>query len=199
MNFNLTKVQHRILLLIMVAISYFLWNFIKLIANGFNLDTIFIELPWFFGIFGMLLRLFDRYLWQWIIFRYFNIIQFPNINWSYKWNFTSSHINPEIRNKYMWEVELEIKQTSSNIIIHWKFDKSKSISTQANFWFNDIEQKLSLYFFYKNKPNGNANETMHSHEWSCILTYDADKKSLKWEYYSWRDRNNYWDLLLEKI
>ncbi len=199
MNFNLTKKQHWWLLIFMVLVSYLIWNLLSELLNYFNLNNIIFELPWFFWTFWILLFLFDRYFWKFKIFRVLNIIDFPNINGNYKWNFTSSYIDPATWEKYMWEVEMRIKQTSSSTLIHWTFNQSKSISTQSSFGFNDFEQKLSLYFFYKNKPSENAVETMHSHEWSCILSYDEESNQLTWEYYSWRDRNNYWDLKLKRV
>lgn len=96
-------------------------------------------------------------------------------------------------------MELQVFQTASSIKVMWKFNQSQSISTQASFWFNEIENKNCLYYFFKNKPWNNATETMHSHEGSCILCFNEENNELKWEYYSWRDRKKYWDIILRKV
>lgn len=150
-------------------------------------------------IFILWLNLFSKYLWKWKVWKFLWIIDFPNISWTYKWTFKSSFIDKETWKNYVWDMELQVFQTASNIKVMWKFNQSQSISTQASFWFNEIENKNCLYYFFKNKPWNNATETMHSHEGSCILCFDEENNELKWEYYSWRDRNNYWDIEVKKL
>jgi hypothetical protein len=95
-------------------------------------------------------------------------------------------------------MELNINQPASNISIQGIFNQSKSIRTQASFGFNDIEQKICLYYFFKNKPGENATNSMHAHEGSTILCYNEKENILEGEYYSGRDRNNYGDIKVSK-
>ncbi len=196
MRFDLSKKQNWILLFIFAFISYFISS---LLINFITIKSILLEVPGFFSIFWFLLWIFDKYIWKWEIFKILKIIEFPNLEGKYKGNFISSWKNPKTGKEYQSDIELNIKQTASNISIQGIFNQSKSISTQASFGFNDIEQKICLYYFFKNKPLRNAINTMKQHEWSAILCYDEKNKKLEWEYYSGRDRNNYWYIEVYKI
>lgn len=195
MRFNLSKTQHWILLIIFFLISFAVS---KLLSEIITIKNVFIEIPGFFGIFGFLLWLFEKYIWKWKIFRFFKIIEFTNLEGKYKGSFTSSYKNPETGQRYKGDMELNIKQTASSVTIYGLFNESKSISTQATFGYNRMEQKICLYYFYRNKPEKNAVKTMHQHEGSAILCYNDKKKELEGEYYSGRDRNNFGDIKVTK-
>jgi len=160
----------------------------------------FIKMLHFFTIpviFYILLKLFENYLWKWKIWKFIKIVDFPDLNGIYKGKFNSSFKDENGKN-FEGEITLKIKQSFSKITINGIFNSSESISTKAFFAFDDLKQKNCLYYFFKNKPNKNAVETMHIHEGSAILCYSETTKKLEGEYYSGRDRNNFGDIEVTK-
>jgi len=186
MKFDLSKKQHWLLLVIFFIISFLIS---KILSELITIKNVFLEIPGFFGVFSFLLWVFDNHIWKWKIFRFFKIIEFPDLSGEYKGSFESSY--KKDRKNVTGSAKLVIKQTASNITIQGVFNESQSISVHSFFAFNDLEQKNCLYYFYKNKPAVNAVETMNQHEGVAILCFDENTKILNGEYYSSRDRNNY--------
>lgn len=202
MKFDLSKERNFWFLLGMLGISYLLFLAIQWVEQYLpETWKKSIEMFHFFtipAIFYLLLKSFEKYFWKWNIWKIFKIIDFPDLNGMYDGKFISSFKDGDGRN-IEGKMTLRIKQTASDIVINGSFNLSESVSTKAFFSFNDLKSKVCLYYFFKNKPNGNVPETMHAHEGSAILCYDEKTGELKGEYYSGRDRNNYGDIEVKKI
>ena len=208
MRIDLSKHRNMVLFIIILPIlSYYVSVFIHYLWIEIFSSVSTYQYPelihsfTFFASYSLLLFLFDKYSLKYkclySLLSFVKIIDFPNLNWTWNWKLVSS-FKENGKNKIV-DVKLNISQTFNNISIKWEFNESHSISTQSMFWYNDVEQKNCLYYFFKNDPNMRAKETMHPHEWACILCYNPNDDSIKWTYYSWRGRNNFWDITLKRL
>ena len=162
-------------------------------AVFYFLDTNNIKIPFYLSIpsiptlYGLLFFIFDRKLWKWKIFRKLGIISADDLNGEWKGIAKSSYdkMEEEIN------VTLKIKQTATNIVICGDFNNSKSISLNANFEKNDVDDGIALFYFYRNQPDYDAKETMAIHEGATKLIYNKQDNSLTGFYFSGRNRNNH--------
>lgn len=147
----------------------------------------YISIPSIPAVYCILFYLFDNYFWKWSIFKKLNIIIADNLHGQWKGIAKSSYDN------FQKDIEVifNIKQTATNIIIQGVFNKSKSISLNANFEKSDVDDSIALFYFYRNEPNYDAIKTMAIHEGSVKLIYNKKKEILEGSYYSGRDRNNF--------
>lgn len=178
-----------ILIIISTIISYYIYVLVTPFLNTYNIPAYIVSIPSIAAIYWILFSIYNNFIWK--INPFLNT---PNLNWEWKGILKSSY------DDYQSDIDatLNIKQTATSIKIAWKFWESKSISLNEGFYFSDIDQLDALFYFYKNEPNYNATATMSIHEWSTKLVYNNDTKKLEWYYYSWRDRNNYWTISLDK-
>lgn len=186
-NNNYKPFTYLILVLIGISIIFSFW--INIIIKNLNIELPFyIELPIsVIAIYSLLFSLFDKYLWKLKIFRILGIIKSKDISGKWSGYIKSSY------NKFSNEIpsELSIKQRGTSIKIYGKFNESKSCSIHENFGIDEIDGAMSLFYFYKNEPNYDSNQTMSKHEGSCKLKFDREKDELTGYYFSGRDRNNY--------
>ena len=202
MNFNLKKETHLFFLIGLLALSYFTYKIIIWFERllGYEVKELVHLLHVFTvpAVFVLYIKLFDKYLWKLPIWRQLGIINFPNVDGTYKGEFVSSYAD-ENGNPVKGEMTLIIEQTASDVKIIGKFNQSESVSIEAFFAHNDYKNEPCLYYFYKNKPGNNATPTMHAHEGSAVLCYDEKDHTLEGEYYSGRDRNNHGDINVKKV
>lgn len=183
---NYKQFTYFILLLIAVSvlIAYLIDYFLK--NQNINLPF-YIEIPSVLGIYYLLFYLFDNYFWKWSIFKKFNIIIANDLNG--KWEGTAKSSYDDFEKDI--EVIFNIEQSATNIVIHGTFNKSKSISLNANFEKSAVDNSVALFYFYRNEPNYDATKTMAIHEGSVKLIYNKKNNALEGSYYSGRDRNNH--------
>jgi hypothetical protein len=180
--------QFTFFILILIAISaslvYFIDYWLKM--KSFNIPF-YIEIPSISGVYCLLFYLFNNFFWKWSIFKKFNIIVADDLNGSWKGVAKSSYddFNNDI------DVVLNIEQKATSIIVQGIFDKSKSISLNANFGKSEVDNSVALFYFFRNEPNYDAKKTMATHEGSVKLIYNKKEEALEGSYYSGRDRNNY--------
>lgn len=156
---------------------------------------LFLSIPTVPAIYSGLFSLFDKYFWKWKIFRYLQIIVVDDLNGRWEGFIKSSW------NNFGTEIptELTIKQTSTTIKIHGKFNESRSVSIHEEFGKSDIHDKTTLYYFYKNDPHYDAPVTMATHEGSGVLVFNQEDGTLSGYYYSGRDRSNYGTIEVHKV
>jgi hypothetical protein len=92
-----------------------------------------------------------------------------------------------------------IEQTATRIKICGTFAESKSVSIHENFSRSEIDNKVALFYFFRNEPNYDATETMSIHEGSVKLIHDEEKDTLTGYYYSGRDRNNHGTIEVKRV
>lgn len=156
---------------------------------------IFVATPSVPVIYAFLFTFFDKYLWKQKIFRQLGIIISYNLNGIWEGTLRSSF------DKFSSDitVKLIINQTATGIKIHSTFDKSRSISVYENFGRSDIDNQVALYYFYRNEPNYDSDNTMSTHEGSVKLLYNSEDDTLTGNFYSGRDRNNYGTIKVKRI
>lgn len=193
--------QLSIFILLLVSFSTVLAYGISSLFEYFQIQIpFFIEVPISApAIFGLCFLLFDRYLWKAPNFHHFfkktGIIISDNLNGKWVGVVKSSYDN------FVKDIaaELVIQQTATQITIRAKFNESKSISVHESFGRNEIDNCVSLYYFFRNHPNSDAVETMAMHEGSAILSYDPETDKLEGHYYSGRNRNNHGTISVKRV
>lgn len=156
--------QFTVFILILVGISVVLAYTIFSILQRNGVEVPFyIEAPSIPGIYAGLFLLFDKYLWKASllhpILKKLRIIIADDLNGNFKGTIKSSYddFKSEIK------AELTIKQTATQIKIRGVFGESKSISVHENFSCSDIDDKVALFYFFRNEPGYNAVDTMSMH------------------------------------
>lgn len=181
-----------VLIAISVGIAYGISAFLK--QNNIEIPF-YIGIPSISGIYALLFVLFDRFLWKHPIFKKLGIIIADDLNGEWEGKVKSSH------DQFKSDIyaKLTIEQTATQIRLCGQFNKSKSVSIHENFGRSEIDNKIALFYFFRNQPNYDAKQTMAMHEGSAKLTYDKSKETLTGYYYSGRDRNNYGTIEVKRI
>ena len=196
MNFDFSKIQFWMLFFIIAVLSYAVSFGLSYIINLLDIPVtywVFLELPGFFWIFTIFLLLFNKYFRKRPFWRWLWIIDFPNLNWNYKGFFESSYDDWQ-----KWDVSLDIYQNATSIKVRLYFENSISESVNASFSKHIVSGTKVLSYLYVNRPKNWSEKTMHTHEWYCIFNIEWEGK-LVWEYFSWRDRQNYWIIIVNKL
>lgn len=130
----------------------------------------------FVGSYIFIFNLFNNHFWSWPIFKFFKIVEFPDLRGRWEGTISSSYRNKKIL------AFLEIRQTFSKIDIDVYCQESQSTSIMAEF----VEEngKLALHHEYQNRPNELAKKTMNIHYGTARLCYFDDKNILKGSYYN---------------
>jgi hypothetical protein len=155
------------------------------------------QIPWWadapsvMGIFGVLERLFDRWLWRIGIWRRIRLVQVPDLNGDWEAKGETS-----FENKQRYIAKVRIQQTWTHISVIMETDHSRSHSLSASLLTNQPDG-ITLSYEYRNEPKPSATQTMHSHRGTCVLRL-KDEDLLEGEYYSGRDRQNYGSLTLRR-
>ncbi len=192
---NYKKFTYFILILIAVSviISYLISQLLK--SNQIVLPF-YIDLPIStVGVYSILFWVFNNYLWKHPFFRRIGIIIADDLNGKWQGIVKSSYDNFQKDIK----AELVIEQTATDITLCGTFDQSKSVSVHENFSRSDIDNKVALFYFFRNEPKYDAVETMAMHEGSAKLVHDEEKDTLTGYYYSGRDRNNHGTIEVKRI
>ena len=180
MKINLSKTPQVIFFIIILPLlSILLVSILNFILRSINhywfysyLDTVGVLSAYIF-----LYSIFNNYAWKWSIFKFFKIVDFPNLSGRWEGNFKSSFNDKKMKSY------LEIQQTFSNINIDLFCKESYSQSLIADFI------KLStggteLHYEYHNEPNVGSAKTMHGHDGVVKLKYRLDNNSLGGSYYN---------------
>ena len=179
-----TNERKNILLILAVISIVFSWIFYKTLGY-YNLS-----LPWWFEspsvlfFYGLSFVIFDKWLWKY--FKKINLIKTPNLSGEWNGNLKSSFDDHSSEVK----ATLKIFQTWTMIKILLTTDQSSSYSESASVIINVPEGKY-LSYQYVNNPKPDAIKTMHIHRGTVRLVFDKKKNTLKGEYYSGRDRQNF--------
>ena len=179
-----TNERKNILLILAVISIVFSWIFYKTLGY-YNLS-----LPWWFEspsvlfFYGLSFVIFDKWLWKY--FKKINLTKTPNLSGEWNGNLKSSFDDHSSEVK----ATLKIFQTWTMIKILLTTDQSSSYSESASVIINVPEGKY-LSYQYVNNPKPDAIKTMHIHRGTVRLVFDEKKNTLKGEYYSGRDRQNF--------
>lgn len=185
-----------IFILILVGISTLITYTISgiLEKNGVRIPW-YIETPSIPGIYALLFWIFDKYLWKYNFFKKIGIIIADDLSGEWEGFSISSYDNQDNKIK----TKIIIEQSATKIKVYGLFNQSKSVSIHENFGYSEIDNKVALYYFFRNEPSYNAVETMAIHEGSVKLLHDSKNKVLCGYYFSGRNRNNYGTIEVRKI
>jgi hypothetical protein len=160
-------------------------------ALGWNLPW-WIETPSILGVFGLLWKAYDKWMWDWRLSRTFGWTDVPNISgkWSARVDFERSG----------WRQSAfgtaTIRQTSSRLSVVIRWDASRSHSVSAVMQIGDAGTP-ELIYQYINQPSADAVDTMYIHKGTAWL--EVIKSCLiVGEYYSGRGRNQSGSLTLQR-
>lgn len=155
---------------------------------------ILISLPSVSLIYAGFFSIFDNVLWKIPLFRWLGIVIAEDLNGTWQGIVRSSN------DGFATEIPatLVIRQSATKIKIRGKFNESKSISLFENFCRSEIDDRVALYYFFRNEPANDAPETMAMHEGSTMLVYDRSTNVLSGYYYSGRNRNNHGTISVKK-
>jgi hypothetical protein len=188
--------QFTVFILLLVGISATITYAISAVLQKYGIIIPwYVETPSIPAIYALLFYIFNRFLWKRNLFRKLDIVVADDLNG--KWNgfVKSSYDNfqKEI------PIELQIEQSATRVKIYGKFGKSKSVSVHENFSRSEIDNKVALFYFFRNEPNYDAAETMATHEGAVKLTYSKEENKMTGYYYSGRDRNNHGTIEVKKV
>lgn len=188
--------QFTYFILALVGISALVVYLIATILSQYKIVVPFyFELPSIPAVYGLLFYLFDKRFWNKPIFKQLGIVVADDLNGKWQGIVKSSYDNF----KKDIKAELVIEQTATRIKICGTFDESKSVSVHENFSRSEIDNKMALFYFFRNEPKYDAVETMAIHEGSAKLIHDEEKDTLEGYYYSGRDRNNHGTIEVKRI
>ena len=197
MNINSNNYkQFTAFILILVGISAAIVYMISYGLKSYGIEIPFyIETPSIPAVYAFFFVLFDRFLWKNKIFKQLGIVIADDLNGKWVGSLKSSYDNfaTDI------EAQLVIEQTATKIKICGTFNKSKSVSIHENFGRSEIDNRVALFYFFRNEPTYDATQTMAMHEGSAKLTYSPENESLTGYYYSGRDRNNFGTIEVKKV
>lgn len=185
-----------IFILILVGVSAGITYLVSVLLQSYGITVPwYIETPSVPAVYGTLFVFFDKYFWKFSIFKKLGIIVAENLNGKWIGVVKSSY------DAFATDIPatLQIKQTATCIKICGIFDKSKSVSIHESFGKSDVDNKVALFYFFRNEPQYDAASTMAMHEGSAKLTYDPNENTLVGYYYSGRDRNNHGTIKVKRI
>jgi hypothetical protein len=158
---------------------------------GFKIP-IWIETPSIIGLYGLFIKLHDKYLWK-VKRLGFAIPVLPDLNGKWK-----SEINSSYEGGTVKEADVNIFQTYSKFSMTLKTDESSSETIMAHFSLCDpIQQKLTYCF--RSDPKGVAPATMNPHNGVASLDIRDDGRQLKGFYFTGRGRMTQGDITLTKV
>ncbi len=164
------------------------WYLSYLLFNYFASWPNWLEGPSPLFLYGIIYYVFDKYFWQFKIFKTLGIVWFPNFNGRWKGKQRSSYRvggqNVETEGK------LEVRQSFSKISIKSYYQISESDSVTAN--FAEINDEVYLFYTYDNDPSSLRAGTMAKHKGTAKIKHLPNEKKLTGCY--WNSMGNYGEL-----
>jgi hypothetical protein len=179
---NFTRFFYFVALL--AALSLAIVGLLKGVTKYFGIELPFwIETPSVVGLVVALYSLFDKHLWAWPLFRWFRVIDFPDLRGRWTGRIKSSFKHEEL-------AVIEIVQSSSRVVVSLYTERSQSVSQIADFTIAPNGQ-TQLHYIYRNTPALHSHESMQIHVGTVALTVFDDVRVLDGEYYTGRGRQTY--------
>lgn len=178
MSVNFSKTSHIIFFgAVLPACSLFLsWLFFELFPNlPFWVETLS---PIY--AYALLYSFFDKYVWNWTIFKFCKIVMIPDLRGRWEGKQKSSY--KENSNNAEVSSFIEIKQNFSKITVQAYYEKSQSESVVANFY--KINDDVYLFYTYDNEPNSLKCGTMEMHKGTVKLKYLPRENKLIGSYFN---------------
>jgi hypothetical protein len=148
----------------------------------------YVDVPSPVVIYGILWKLFDKYIWRWNVLRLAGIVRVPDLNGDYRGTLYSSF---DRDNGKRHAVHLNISQSWTTILICGHFSESRSYNLITGVSVLDAGTPR-LTYEYVNEPKEGAPEALHVHPGTVWfdVSFDRATTTLVGEYYTGRDRRN---------
>ena len=143
-------------------------------------------------LFGIGYLAMDKWMWRWKLLRALRISRNPDLAGT--WNGTAKSSYTEF--KVSQDVEIEIHQSWTEMIITSKTETSQSTSSAASIDTSTPGQ-IRLYYHYHNRPQADAPIEMVQHDGSSVLVF-TPPNSLSGGYFNGRGRMTYGELALTR-
>jgi hypothetical protein len=156
-----------------------------------------LDIPSVFGMYGILLGVFDRWAWRNPAFRWLRLVKVPDLQGA--WHGTvGSSFTDEGGERATREAIIQITQTWSQMSVAFDTDLSSSRSQIAGILLCCGPPNPLLTYDYLNEPKPNAPDTMHAHRGTVRLDLLDKWKTLDGQYYTGRDRITYGRLTVKR-
>ncbi|HRF49165.1 MAG TPA: hypothetical protein PLC98_16150 [Anaerolineales bacterium] len=146
-----------------------------------------LETPSILGVYGIIVWLFDQYLWKTQLVQRFGFIRIPDLNGVWRGEIRSSHGNFEPPHV----VSIVIRQTATTISICAESASSESQSVTATFHKKEGLSKYELVYNYVNRPKAHSVDTMSIHYGTAWLKVSDDMGVLDGDYFTGRGRQTF--------
>lgn len=142
-------------------------------------------------IYGTIYYTFDKYLWEFSIFRTLGIVWFPNLKGRWKGKQNSSY--KEHGKNVKVEGFIEVKQSFSKVNIKVYYVKSESESVTVN--FTQLNDEVYLFYTYDNDPSSLREGTMEKHKGTAKIKRLPKENKINGFY--WNSIGNYGEMYYE--
>lgn len=156
------------MIILFTGIDFLTTTYLSPLLNGRTLMGIRIEAPASMTILGLILYIYDKWLWKMPLFKL--IMNVPNMSGRYKGGvrFVKDGEKREL------PAYIEISQTSSNLKIHTYFKDSREVSTNSQSLIEEIilgnNGFYDIYFFYLNTGSKQSGE-LDCHEGANVIRF----------------------------
>jgi len=170
------------------------WLLFRVLVNLQVTVPWWVDAPSVMGFYGVLYKVFDKWLWRTPVFRQIGLVKVPCIEGVWEGYVSSSF--DEHQNQYAVVVTIRQTWTEVSLVLQSQHSRSHSlvasiIGGQSGYpWLN---------YEYLNEPSPDARSTMHSHRGSARLMICEDRGVLEGQYYTGRDRQNYGVIYVERM
>ncbi|MFH1706136.1 MAG: hypothetical protein ABH867_04500 [Patescibacteria group bacterium] len=130
--------------------------------------------------YALLYSLFDKFVWNWKVFRLTKVVEFPDLRG--RWTGTQRSSYKEADKNVEIPAILEIKQTFSKIIVRAYYTKSQSECAVAS--LAELNGETYLFYTYDNEPNSLKRGTMQAHKGTVKLQYLPKENKLLGFYFN---------------
>lgn len=163
--------------IISAYVAFMLNPYLEGIGTNIPISTYLLPL-YPFAVFGIFYYLFDTVLWK--LKPINKLLEIPDVSGTWKGEGQTTYNNSK---STKFNIELNIKQTFSRIIIDGKFNQSYSESINANIdCSNPLRRKL--VYSYTNKPQAITTKTMQNHVGTVELCLNEKSTELKGNYFT---------------
>jgi hypothetical protein len=154
-----------------------------------------VPVPSAFALYGILYKLFERYIWKWTWVRWIAGIRTPDLNGSWTMETTSSYSDYKI----IYEGRLQIEQTWSHISLFFEGSNAFSASQMAAISITNHSQfTLEWEYLSQKKPEFSEEDYMHYGITRLHWRGTGQKEFPQGDYYTDRSRHQYGQVTIKK-
>jgi len=166
----------------------------KLLQGVPELSVWYIDYPSVLGFFGLVLWLFDNYLWKIPLVQHIGFVRVPDLNGDWKAEIASSSDQFQAP----LQAQVHIKQTAARISISLAAQTSRSRSVHASLLPKGPSGEFELIYTYLNEPGPASPDTMSIHYGTAVLRLSEAGTILEGTYYTGRGRQTHGKMTVQR-